>query len=215
MGQFLNDEIKQQLKDEFAKFDKNIEVLYFTKKIDCDLCEPTEGLLNEITELTDKISFKIFNFVNDKEEVEKYAIEMTPAIVIKSIDKDYGIRFYGIPAGYEFTSLFESLRLISLEDADYDTETIEEIKKIDKPVKIKVFVTPSCPYCPGAVINAHRMAFLNENITAEMIEASEFQNLSVKYQVQGVPRTIINDDWFIEGAVPETMLLDKIKEAIQ
>ena len=215
MGQFLNDEIRKQLKDEFAKFDKNIDVLYFTKKIDCDLCEPTEGLLNEITELTDKINFQVLNFVNNKEEVEKYGIEMAPGIVIKSIEKDYGIRFYGIPAGYEFTSLFEALRLISFEDADYDSAIIDEIKKIDKPVKLKVFVTPSCPYCPGAVINAHRMAFLNENITAEMIEASEFQNLSMKYQVQGVPRTVVNENWFIEGAVPETILLDKIKEALQ
>ena len=114
-------------------------------------------------------------------------------------------------------------------EIDLDPEVVEEVKKIDKPLHLQVFVTPTCPYCPRAVLTAFKFAMLNENITADMIEATEFQELSMHYQVQGVPKTIINDDWIEEeddgeilrypkwsvvGAVPEATLLEKVKEAL-
>ena len=91
----------------------------------------------------------------------------------------------------------------------------EHFQAIDKPVHLQVFVTPTCPYCPRAVLTAFKFAMLNENITADMIEATEFQELSMKFNVQGVPKTVINDDWDIVGAVPEKMVLDKVKEALK
>jgi len=114
-------------------------------------------------------------------------------------------------------------------ESDLRPEIVEEIENIDHPVHLQVFVTPTCPYCPRAVLNAFKFANLNENITADMIEATEFQELSMQYQIQGVPKTIINDDWIEEeddgeilrypkwsvvGAVPESALLEKIKEAL-
>jgi predicted DsbA family dithiol-disulfide isomerase len=77
-------------------------------------------------------------------------------------------------------------------------------------VQIQVFVTPTCPYCPRAVILAHALAMASEHVTAAMVEATEFPQLANRYQVYGVPRTVINDVIHVEGAVPESALIQKL-----
>ena len=81
----------------------------------------------------------------------------------------------------------------------YEESLKKTIQAIDKEVSIKVFVTLSCPHCPGAVQTAHRLAMLNPKIKAEMIEAQTFYELSDKYQVSGVPKIIINDKYELLG----------------
>jgi len=211
---FLNKEVTSQLKQEFDKFPNPVEIVYFTQKTSCETCNDLEILLKEVAEINDKIKLKTKNFVTDKEEAAKYKIDKVPAFVIKSEEKDFGVKFYGIPAGYEFTSFFEALRMIAYNDAALGKSTLEELKKVDKPVHIQIFVTPTCPYCPQSVVLSQRMAYVNSNITAEMVEASEFPELARKYRVQGVPRTVINENFYLEGAVPETILLEKILEAV-
>lgn len=83
-----------------------------------------------------------------------------------------------------------------------------------KPVHMQVFVTPTCPYCPQAVILAHQMAFYSDKVKADMVEISEYPHLAQKYNVQGVPRTTINENWYQEGAAPEQMIVAKIKESL-
>ncbi|MCK4849109.1 MAG: thioredoxin family protein, partial [Candidatus Heimdallarchaeota archaeon] len=95
-----------------------------------------------------------------------------------------------------------------------DSALIEEIEVIDKPLHLQVFVTPTCPYCPTAVLTAFKLAMLNENITADMVEATEFQELSMKYSVQGVPKTVINDNWDVIGGVPPQAVMEKVREAL-
>ncbi|MCX8095856.1 MAG: thioredoxin family protein, partial [Caldisericia bacterium] len=106
--------------------------------------------------------------------------------VVMGEEIDYGIRYYGIPAGYEFSSLLESIEMISTGDTQLSQDVIEMVKMIDKPVHIQVFVTPTCPYCPAAVLMGHALALLNKNIKADMVEATEFPQLAYKYNVRGV-----------------------------
>jgi glutaredoxin len=80
---------------------------------------------------------------------------------------------------------------------------------------MQVFVTPTCPYCPQAVLLAHKMALESDLVTADMVEATEFPHLSMKYSVMGVPRTVINETVHMEGAAPEPLLLAKVQEAVQ
>ncbi|MCK4297783.1 MAG: thioredoxin family protein [Candidatus Marinimicrobia bacterium] len=89
------------------------------------------------------------------------------------------------------------------------------IESIDKLIHIQVFVTPKCPYCPSAVRTAHRLALANKNITADMVEATEFPYLSQKYSVRGVQKSVINENWSLEGAVPEQMFVEKINESLK
>ena len=101
---------------------------------------------------------------------------------------------------------------VSKNESGFSLETKAMLAKIDKPVHLQVFVTPTCPHCPKAVRMAHKAAIENDNITADMVEATEFPHLAMRYDVKGVPRTIIDEDYPIEGAVFEKELVEKILE---
>jgi len=141
-------------------------------------------------------------------------IDKIPAIaVLGPDDTDYNIRFYGIPSGYEFMSLLEAIKLVSAGQAELEPETLAFLEALEEPLHLQVFVTPTCPYCPRAVVLAHQLAFASDKVRSDMVEANEFPQLSMRYNVMGVPRTVINEDVFMEGAAPEQMLLEKLREA--
>lgn len=209
----LNKKVIKELKEVFNGLQKEVTLKYFTQSMECQFCTDTRELLEEVAELTGKIKMEIYDFVEDKEEVEKYNIDKIPATVVMD-EKDYGIRFYGIPGGYEFGSLVEAIKLVSTGDTMLSNEGKKFLDGLEKDVHLQVFVTPTCPYCPGAVVLAHHMAYYSPKVTGDMVEASEFPHLSVKYNVMGVPRTVINETEFQEGAAPENMIIDKIKATL-
>lgn len=209
----LNDNIKQEVSKILENMSKPITVKLFTQGMECGYCKETHELLNDLISVSDKLKLEVYDFEKDTEAVKEYGIEQIPAIVVMD-EKDYGIRFYGIPAGYEFSSLLNSLLMVSTKVVKLTNETKAFLDYVQKPINLKVFVTPTCPYCPPAVILAQTMALYSDKVTAEMIELTEFPHLAVKYGVQGVPRTVINEKWFQEGAAPEQMLIEKIKEAL-
>ena len=214
MAKISQDEQKK-IKDMFAdKMEGNVNILYFTTDDDCEYCNDTEEILTEISELDDRINLEVNDIDSDK--AEEYGLEMAPATVFVDEDgKDIGVHFYGIPSGYEFNTLIEDIIDISKETPDVPEDMIEKIKEIDTEVKLQVFVTPSCPYCPRAVRVAHQMAMLNDNVTGDMVEAVEFPDLSDKYGVSGVPKTVINEGAAEQvGAVPLKAVISKIQETV-
>ena len=129
--------------------------------------------------------------------------------------KDYGVRLSGIPSGHEFTSLIQDIILVSNRDSGLNSQTREALKVLDKPITLQVFVTPTCPYCPQAVVLAHKMAIESPMVQAEMVEATEFPELSGRHNVSGVPQTTINDGKaHVVGAVPEPNLLAEIQRVM-
>ncbi len=212
---YLDDKIKAELKNQLSNLAKNVKIVLFTQELECQYCRETKQILTELSEVSDKLILEVKNFVNDKADVSKYNVKQIPATVLLDENNiDYGIKFYGIPSGYEFASLLEDIKMLGSGKSGLSPELEGEIKKIDSDIHLQVFVTPTCPYCPQAVITAHKFAYLNNKIKGDMIEATEFPHLSQKYNVRGVPRTVINEDGFIEGAMPEQMVFEKVKEAL-
>ena len=105
-------------------------------------------------------------------------------------------------------------RIVSITDTGGTNDKGQLVAELDNPLHLQVFVTPTCPYCPQAVILAHQLAFESNMVNGDMVEATEFPQLSFKYHVQGVPRTVINETVFLGGAAPEQMLMAKVQEAI-
>jgi glutaredoxin-like protein len=206
----LNKKVTKELEEIFKGFKKPVTLKFFSQEFECRFCRDTRQLLDEICELTDKLTLQKYDFLADKEEVEKFNIKRIPAIVVMD-EEDRRIKFYGIPGGYEFSSLLEALKLVSTGETGLSPETKTFLDSLEKEVHLQVFVTPTCPYCPGAVVLAHRMAYYSPKVKADMIEATEFPELSVKYNVMGVPRTVINETQFQEGSAPEEMIIEKIK----
>lgn len=211
----LDQNIRNELKEIFSELDKKVNIKLFISDEGCEMCKEASDLYKELSELTDKINVEVIK--NNKEEAERYhLLDIRPATIILDENmKDYGIRFYGIVAGYEFSSFLETIILVSTGRHQLKEESVKFVRSLDKDVEFKIFVTPSCPYCPSAVYLGHTLAYLSNNkITSNMIEVSEFPHLGEKYNVMGVPRTVINDLEFQEGAAPEEVIIEKIKKAI-
>lgn len=164
--------------------------------------------------ISDRIVAEIYDFQADRAKAEELGIDKIPAIAVIG-EQDYGVRFYGIPSGYEFTSLLYAIRYVSEGKTELSDATLKVLEGLTEPVHIQVFVTPTCPYCPQAVTLAHQMAVASPMVRADMVEATEFPHLAYKYQVMGVPRTVINEKVHIEGAVPESYMVAKLQEAVR
>jgi glutaredoxin-like protein len=219
MSSLLNDEIKTQVSEVFTELEEPIHVLFFGKDEECDYCSDTQQLLEEVTNLSDKIELSIFNLEADEAVAKQYKIDKAPGFVIagKNGDQilDYGIRYAGIPSGHEFSSLINSFLLVSGRDSKLGDDIRKMLKDLGEPVNMYVFVTPTCPYCPQAVILAHQMALESPMVESEMIEATEFPELSMRFNVSGVPQTTINEGaGTVVGAVPEGNLMAEILRAV-
>jgi glutaredoxin-like protein len=213
----LKEDDRNHLIEQFKSLESPVKIVVFTQKMECQYCKETRMIGEELAALSDKILLDVYDFEDDKEIAESYGIDKIPATIIMTggeQSRDYGIRYFGIPSGYEFSSLIEDIMMVSSGQSGLSAATKEVLANLEKPVHLQVFVTPTCPYCPQAVLLAHKLAFESDKVKADMVEAIEFPHLSMKYQVQGVPRTVINETVHQEGAAPEAMLLAKLKEAV-
>ncbi len=215
MEPLLNTEISNQVKEAFNQLDQEVEVLFFGRQEDCEYCDQTLQLIEEVTNLSDKLSLTIFDVEVNPDQAAKFNVDKTPGLVITGRESDqiidFGIRYAGVPSGHEFSSLIQDIILVSGRDSRLSQQTRELLSQVTEPVSLQVFVTPTCPYCPQAVILAHQMAMESPMVQAEMVEAMEFPELSSRHGVSGVPQTTINDGaGHLVGAVPEQKLLAEI-----
>lgn len=212
MERLLNKQIEDQLSQIFAGMKNNIRIALFTQEGECVSCKETEQLLSEVSALSEKITLSSYDIDKDSVEAKKYEIEMVPSFVILDQNDAYkGVKFNGIPAGHEINSFISALMEMSGAESEIPEDLALRIAKIDKPINIKVFVTLSCPHCPGAVQKAHKLAMLNKNVVGEMIEAQTFPELSDKFNVSGVPKIIINDTYELVGNQPIERFLEQIE----
>jgi glutaredoxin-like protein len=209
----LDDQTREEVKKIFELLQTPVILELFTMKIECGLCKETHELMSELVALSPKLSLELHEQESESELANQLHIDKVPAIIMKT-DKDFGIRFFGIPAGYEFTAFMASLLLVSRGELHLTPATIAFLDTLNKPVHIEVITSPTCPYCPMMVMEAHQMAYYSKYITSDMVEVSEFPMLMNKYKIEGVPRTVINETYFLDGAAPEEMLVEKIKVAL-
>jgi glutaredoxin-like protein len=219
MSNILNDSTKEQVKEMFAGMQGSVQVLFFSRKEDCEYCDDTRQLLAEISEITDKIELSNYDLDTDAAIAEQYNVDKAPGIVIAgqngSGTVDYGIRYAGIPSGHEFSSLVHDMLMVSSGDSGLNDATRTFLNGLEEPVHLQVFVTPTCPYCPRAVLLAHQMALESDMVQAEMVEAMEFPHLAQEFNVMGVPDTSINHGkGRVVGAMPEAKLIAEIQKVL-
>lgn len=138
----IRDREKRQLGEIFRALVNPVKIIYFTQEFECDYCRETGQLLREVSDLSDRISLETYNFQLDREKVDEYHVDKIPATVIVG-GRDYGIRLYGVPAGYEFTSLVEAITDVSRGDSGLRPETREKLRAVNAPVHMQVLVTPT------------------------------------------------------------------------
>jgi glutaredoxin-like protein len=138
----LQDEDREEVGKQLAELTNPVRMIMFTQEMECDFCANTRDLVEEVASLSDKVEPVICDFVADKDEVDEYQIDKIPAIAIVG-EKDYGVRFYGMPSGYEFVSLIEALKMVSSGQSGLSGATKEALAGIDQAVHFQVFVTPT------------------------------------------------------------------------
>lgn len=209
----ISEKDRQQILERLKEMAEPVKLVHFTQKINCDLCPHTRQLLEELASLSTKLSLEIFNFQIDKEKTAHYRVDKVPATIIEGA-RDYGIRFYGLPAGYEFAALLQDIVQVSQRVSGLSPESVKKLRGLTVPAHLEVLVTPTCPHCPAAVHLAHQLAIESDLVTADMVEATEFPDLAQRYSLFGVPKTVVNETVWIEGALPEAEFVEEIVEGV-
>jgi glutaredoxin-like protein len=138
----LNAQIRKDVQAALTDVENPVVFKVFTSEIECQYCKETRELVQEVAALSDKLSVEIYDFVKDAAIAESMGVDKVPAVAVVG-KKDYGIRMFGIPSGYEFGSLIESIKLVSEGESGLSAETKKQVAKLTKPVKIQVFITPT------------------------------------------------------------------------
>lgn len=138
----LNDENLVQVRERLKEMADPVRIIHFTQELNLEYGREARELLEDVAAASDKLSLEVFNFLLDKEKSATFGVDKVPATVICN-GADYGIRFYGLPAGYEFATLLDTILQVSRRDSGLEPETKEKLAKVTTPLHLEVFVTPT------------------------------------------------------------------------
>jgi glutaredoxin-like protein len=141
MGLF-RDEDAVEIRRRLSAMTTPVKLVHFTQELNLEYGPETRQVLEELAALSDKLSIEIYDFILDKEKVAEYGVDKAPATVIRN-GKDYGIRFYGMPAGYEFATVLDAILDVSSGESGLGAESKEKLAQLTQPVHLEVFVTPT------------------------------------------------------------------------
>ncbi|MGA3324694.1 MAG: hypothetical protein ABSF45_09485 [Terriglobia bacterium] len=138
----LRDTDVAEIRERLQAMVNPVKLVHFTQELDLEYGREARQLLEELTQISDKLSLETCDFLLDKEKVAEYRVDKVPATVIRN-GKDYGIRFFGLPAGYEFASLLDGILAVSKGDSGLQPESREKLAQLSKPLHLQVFTTPT------------------------------------------------------------------------
>ena len=131
-----------ELEAQLASLPHPVRLVFFTQTFGCDTCLSARQVVDRLATLSDQITVDEYNLLLDKEPVAEYDVDRAPAIAVVG-GTDLGIRYYGVPAGYEVASLVDAVLLVGRRDPPLSDRSLAAIATLDRPVDIKVFVTPT------------------------------------------------------------------------
>jgi glutaredoxin-like protein len=213
---FLDEKTQAQVREMLAPIQTPVEVvLFITAGLELPgqevgLQRETLGLLREVVALNPNLSLEQRSLHADP-EAQALGLSHAPTILLREKGSQrHNIRFLGLPAGYEFSTLIEALLMLGTGETKLGEKSQADLQKVASPVRMQAFVTPTCPYCPQAVLATYRLAYHNPHIIAEGVDASEFPTLSRRYNISGVPDTIISGvtQQRVLGGQPDRVFLE-------
>lgn len=208
----MDEPTKQQLQHILSGLEQEVTLHLFTEGSECLFCNDTRDIVNKIAAFSDKIKV-VTHDEPPKKGKNPFGVQRFPAIVMHGA-KEYKVRYFGIPVGHEFGAFVTGIVDVSTGASALGADIAEDIKAIAKPVNVKVFTTPQCPYCPTMVRLTWQAAILNPLIEGEVYESLEFQDLVKRYEVFGTPKIVINEKVMLEGLAPPGMFVDKLYESV-
>jgi glutaredoxin-like protein len=209
---------KSRLKRDFRKHLKSdVTLRFYTQRPspiaipgrDCRYCSQVQQLLEELSNLSPRLKLETVDFHTESAKAGEEGVNRIPATVL---DPESGgrLRFFGLPLGYGLPVLIDSIKSVSRGATRLSVNTRKQLRRVNRPVHLQVFVTPASEVSAGMALLAHAMAVESANITADVIEAEEFPDLARRYGLRQVPLTIINEFATVNGMVGESELLERV-----
>jgi len=200
-----SDAYLRQLKATFAQLPNDIILYLFTAKGHEDaFTQANRQVIRAFRELGAKITLREYDL--DHELARKWNVNSSPTLLIAP--EQYSIRWLGAPMGEEARTFLETLILVGLGKSRLSDQSVNVIKKIDSPRNVKVFVSPTCPYCPQEAVNAVKAAIaMPEYVSLEIIDIQCEPEIANQYGAQSVPQAFANDVLIGQGAQPEEVFV--------
>jgi glutaredoxin-like protein len=130
-----------EIKKRLEEVENDVKLILFSQSLNCESCPETETLLRELSGLSDKLKFEVLNPQLDGDRSEQYKITRVPTLILEG-DRDYGIRYMGMPGGYEFASLLEDIISVGKRSSGLSEASRAKVQAVTEPLNLKVFVTP-------------------------------------------------------------------------
>ena len=138
----LRDTDVEEIRERLQEMVNPVKLVHITQELNLEYGREARQLLEELVQISDKLSLETYNFLIDKEKVAEYAVDKVPATVIRN-GKDYGLRFFGLPAGYEFAALLDAILAVAAGDSGLLPESREKLAQLTQPLHLQVFTTPT------------------------------------------------------------------------
>ena len=203
-------EFRKQLKAVFGGLEREINLFLFVKRGQDDVfAQATREVIRVFRQLSDKITFR--EYYLDHEMAEKYNVQTAPCLLINP--DEYPIKWLGAPMGEETRTFIELLLMVGQKRSNLSEPSKKVLTRIETPRKIKIFVSPSCPYCPQQAVNAIKAVIERPDVLElEIIDIQCKPDIAQKYAAQSVPQAFANDVLIGMGAQPEEVFMASLEK---
>jgi len=146
----LDTKTRNMVAERLSAIEAPVRITMFTQETECAHCGEAREMVQDVCSLSDRVSLRVLGFVEDRKEAERLKVDKIPATLVHG-EREYGVRFFGVPSGYELDALLDAILSVSRGKVEFPEEVLEVLEKLRGPVHIQVFTAPTCPNCPEMV----------------------------------------------------------------
>jgi thioredoxin reductase (NADPH) len=187
-------------------------LLFADPAINSQYSEVARAVIRGIRQFTDKITLREFGLTHKL--ALQYEIRHSPTLLF---DPDhFAIRWLGAPLGEEGRTFMEAVTMLGFRKAEISGPSRNILDKITEKRAIKLFVSPTCPYCPQQAVNALKAAITRpELISLEIIDIQANPKLAEEYNAFSVPVCFANEVMIARGAQQEELFMASLAKLEQ
>jgi len=210
----LSPKALKDIEQALARLASDVTLVYFTQETNCRHCRQEKALLMELADLASKLHLEVYNFAIDRPIAERYGVDKVPATVLVG-QKDYGVRYYGMPSGFEWQPFMEDLVRVSEGESALKPETKSALGRLTAPVRIEVLTQPACVFSAPAMRLAHQLAIESDHITGDVVDVTDFPRLVEKHKILAAPTVVVNETYHFYGALDEARFVQHVLKAVR
>jgi len=201
------------LEQTLAKLQDDVTIVYFTEEVNCRHCQLERDLSTGLAGLSHKLHLDVYNFTADRDVAGRYEIDKVPALLLVG-KKNYGVKYYGMPSDFEFRMLMEDMVRVSSGRSGLSSETCIRLKKVNMSVHLEVLTIQACRLSTEAVRVAHQLAVENDLITADLVNAEDFPEVTKRYNILASPTVVVNGAYHFYGALQEAEFVEQVLKGL-